>query len=69
MMVVYHGDIDTDAVFDPAMLSAAFGQVKNINDWQVSGRRIYRDREILPRTKGQVESCFGKGDIEGLHKT
>lgn len=27
-MVVYHGDIDADAVFNPAMLSAAFGQVK-----------------------------------------
>jgi hypothetical protein len=31
MMVVYHGDIDADAVFDPAMLSAAFGQVKYKN--------------------------------------
>ena len=28
MMVVYHGDIDGHAVFDPAMLSAAFVQVK-----------------------------------------
>jgi len=28
LMVVYHGDIEADAVFDPAMLSAAFGQVK-----------------------------------------
>jgi hypothetical protein len=27
-MVVYHGDIKADAVFDPAMLSATFGQVK-----------------------------------------
>jgi hypothetical protein len=27
-MVVYHGNIDTKAVFDPAMLSAVFGQVK-----------------------------------------
>ena len=25
-MVVYHGDVNADAVFDPAMLSAAFGQ-------------------------------------------
>ncbi len=28
-MVVYHGNIDTEAFFDPAMLSAVFGQVKN----------------------------------------
>lgn len=28
-MVVYHGDIGTKAFFDPAMLSAVFGQVKN----------------------------------------
>ena len=28
MMVVYHGDVNADAVFDPARLSAAFGQVK-----------------------------------------
>ncbi|KIM86830.1 hypothetical protein PILCRDRAFT_4708 [Piloderma croceum F 1598] len=28
LMVVYHGDISTDASFDPAMLSAVFGQVK-----------------------------------------
>ncbi|KIM80231.1 hypothetical protein PILCRDRAFT_9777 [Piloderma croceum F 1598] len=28
LMVVYHGDINTDAFFDPAMLSAVFGQVK-----------------------------------------
>ena len=27
-MVVYYGDIEGDAVLDPAMLSAAFGQVK-----------------------------------------
>ncbi len=27
-MVVYYGDIDAKAVFDPAMLSAVFGQVK-----------------------------------------
>ena len=27
-MVVYHGDINADAVFDPAMLSAAFGRVR-----------------------------------------
>jgi len=27
-MVVYHGKIDAEASFDPAMLSAAFGQVK-----------------------------------------
>ena len=27
-MVVYHGDINADATFDPVMLSAAFGQVK-----------------------------------------
>ena len=28
MMVVYYGDIDAKAIFDPAMLSAVFGQVK-----------------------------------------
>ena len=27
-MVVYYGDIDAKAIFDPAMLSAVFGQVK-----------------------------------------
>jgi hypothetical protein len=27
-MVVYHGYIDTEAFFDPVMLSAVFGQVK-----------------------------------------
>jgi hypothetical protein len=27
-MVVYHGNIDTEAFFDPVMLSAVFGQVK-----------------------------------------
>ena len=31
MMVVYHGDINADAVFDPTMLTAAFGQVKHKN--------------------------------------
>ena len=28
LMVMYHGDIQADAVFDPAMLSGVFGQVK-----------------------------------------
>ena len=30
-MVVYHGDINADAVFNPTKLAAAFGQVKHKN--------------------------------------
>ncbi|KDR70163.1 hypothetical protein GALMADRAFT_103308 [Galerina marginata CBS 339.88] len=32
LMVVYHGDISAEAVFDPADLSAVFGQVKHRDD-------------------------------------
>ena len=41
-MVVYHGDIDADAVFDPAMLSAAFGQVKYKNKAETTAEQAIR---------------------------
>jgi len=41
-MVVYHGDIDADAVFDPTMLSAAFGQVKYKNKADTTAEQAIR---------------------------
>ena len=41
-MVVYHGDINADAVFDPAMLSAAFGQVKYKNKADTTAKQAIR---------------------------
>lgn len=42
MMVVYHGDIGANAVFDPAMLSAAFGQVKYKNKADTTAEQAIR---------------------------
>ena len=54
-MVVYHGNIDTEAFFDPTMLSAVFGQVKNKSKADTAAEQVIqpiglpRDRlEPLP---------------------
>ena len=41
MMVVYLGDVNVNAVFDPTMLSAAFGQVKSKNKADTTAKRPY----------------------------
>jgi hypothetical protein len=41
-MVVYHGDIDTEAFFDPVMLSAVFGQVKFKSEADTATEQVIR---------------------------
>ena len=41
-MVVYHGNIDAKAIFDPAMLSAVFGQVKFISKADTTAEQAIR---------------------------
>jgi hypothetical protein len=47
-MVVYHGNIDTEAFFDPAMLSAVFGQVKFKSKADTAAEQVIRPTG-LPR--------------------
>jgi len=42
LMVTYHGDIKPDAVFDPAMLSGAFGQVKFKSNPDTQAEKLLR---------------------------
>ena len=51
-MVMYHGNIDTDAIFDPAMLSAVFGQVKNKSKADTAAEQAIRPIG-LPRDRSE----------------
>jgi hypothetical protein len=42
LMAVYHGDIEADAVFDPARLSAAFGEVKFKSEANTTAEKAIR---------------------------
>ena len=48
-MVVYYGDIDAKAIFDPAMLSVVFGQVKLTSKADTTAKQAIRPNR-LPRS-------------------
>lgn len=49
---MYHGEIDSEAVFDPAMLSGVFGQIKNKNKADTAAEQVIRPIG-LPRDRSQ----------------